>query len=220
MIEGFPKGLIIALVLLAGVIGVVVFRPPHRLCDSKLDMLRDLQKGKVFAGQGKVMSRSPMAIRQVESCKLGNSPGACLELFTTLRGLDHDLQEIPAECSEDLKGLGEISFALKEGISLLVQIAWGEDAPEKTIGPIRQGWLESSDLALFCHLKELFLKIYGPEETDQFRLAVYSRLPGTPPMFTNGECVNCEFRKMATEMMPPEEIRQRSLFALRCEQYR
>ena len=218
--DGFPKGLLIGLVLLAGVVVVVIFRPPHRLCDSKLDMLRELQKGKVFAGQGKNMARSPKTIQAVESCKLGNSPGACFEFFNLLKGLDHDLQGIPAECSEDLKEVSEISFALKEGMSLLVQIAWGEEAPEKTIGPIRQGWLESSDLALFCHLKELYLKIYGQEEMDLFRPAVFSKLQGQAPMFQNGECVNCEFRKMAPEILKPDEIKERSLFSLRCELYR
>lgn len=220
MLYGIPKGLIVGAVLVVGILGVILFNPPHRQCESQIEVIRQLQKGKVFSGMGKTMARSPRVLKDIETCKLGNSPGACFELFSTLRGLARDLQGLPLECAEDLRSVGEIRGSLFEGMSLMTQIAWGEVPPEKAVSSVRQGWLEASDLALFCTLKDLYTRFFGKEEMDQVRASIMSKLPGEAAIFTNGACVNCEFRKTAPQAMAIEEVWSRSLFAVRCDLYR
>lgn len=220
MFGGFPKGLIVAVVLLAGICLVVLFNPPHRACTSKIEMLRELQKGKVFPSKGKVLVRSPRVVRAIEACKLGNSPGACFEFFSILRKFNGDLQSFPMECAEELRDVSEIRAVLREGISIMIQIAWGEAPPERGIAPLRQGWLESTDLALFCSLKDLYSRFFGKEELDEFRKSLYSKLPGEAAVFENSECVNCEFRKNAAQVFTPEELWSHTLFSMRCDLYR
>jgi hypothetical protein len=220
MIGGFPKALVVALILIGGVIGLFVFTPPHRQCQSQIEMLQQMQKGKVFPSQGKVLARSPLVMQEIENCKMGNSPGACFELFSTLRKLTRDLYTIPLDCAEDIKGLGEIRASLREGILLLAQISWGEGLPDKTVGSIRQGWLESSDIALFCGLKDMYTRIYGKDDFDQFRLDIFAKLPGEEAVMEEGVCKNCEFRKTALQVLSAEEVWARSIFSARCELYR
>ena len=220
MIEKLPKGFIVLAVLLVGILFVILANPPHRLCNSKLEMLQELQKGRIFPSKGKVLARPPRVSREIEGCKLGNSPGACFELFSTLRGLSRDLHTMPIECAEDVQGVGEVRHALKEGLSLLVQIAWGDVPPERGVGIVRQGWLEASDLALFCDLKDLYMRFFGKEEMDQLRMGIFTSLPGEGAILTNGECVNCEFRKSALQVFSQEELWSHSLFSLRCDLYR
>lgn len=220
MINGWPKGLIVGAVLVVGILFVIFSNPPHRLCTSKIEMLRELQKGKVFTSQGKAMTRPARILKDIETCKLGNSPGACFELFSTLRGLSRDLHGLPMECAKDVSEVGEVRGSLREGLTLLVQIAWGEVPPERGVGSVRQGWLEASDLALFCDLKDLYVRFFGKEELDQLRMSIFANLPGEAAVFTNGECVNCAFRKNALQVFSPEELWTHSLFSLRCEMYR
>lgn len=220
MIAGFPRPLVVAVIFILGIAAFFVFNPPRRLCQSQVEMFQQLQKGKVFPGQGKVLARSPKVIQEIETCKLGNSPGACFELFSTLRKLTRDLRGLPNECSEDLQELGTVRASLQEGMTLLAQISWGEAPPDKGVGGVRQGWLEASDIALFCGLKDAFVRIYGKEAFDQFRLSVYSKLPGEEAVFEEGVCKNCEYRKMAPAVLSIEEMWGRSLFSVRCELYR
>lgn len=219
-IGGFPKGLVVALILIGGTLLVILFNPPHRLCQTKVEMLKELQKGKIFPGKAKRMALSPKIIREVETCKLGNSPGACFEMFSTLRGLIRDLHGFPLECAEDLRDVGQVKGALSEGLGLLTQIAWGEQPPEPGIGSVQQGWLETGDIALFCSLKDMYVRFFGMESLDQLRMGIFSKLPGEAPLLENGACVNCDFRKTALQALGPEEIRARTLFAVRCELFR
>lgn len=218
--DGIPRGLIVAVVLVLGVAAVFIARPPHRQCESQIDVLRSLQRGRIFGAMGKSMARSPLVLKNIETCKLGNSPGACFELFSTMRGLSRDLSGIPLECAEDVRGVGEVRASLRETLTLLVQIAWGEQPPEQGVGSVRQGWLESSDLALFCNLKDLYTRFFGKEEMDQIRNGIFSKLPGEAAVFNGGVCVNCEFRKTAPQVLAPEEIWSRTLFSVRCDLYR
>jgi hypothetical protein len=220
MIAGLPKGLVVAVVLIVGIIFFLVANPPHRPCTSKLEVFRELQAGKLFPGKGKVLARSPKILQQIENCKFGNSPGACFELFLTLRGLIRDLQSLPQECSEDIREVGEIRGSLREGMSLLVQIAWGETPPEKGMGPVQQGWLEAADLALFCSLKDMYVRFFGKEEMDQLKMAIMTKLPGEPAVIADGKCANCEVRKNALQVLSPEDAWSRTLFSLRCELFR
>lgn len=164
------------------------------------------------------MMFSPRLNREIEICKTGNSPGGCYELFKTLRKVTRELSNFPPECSEDLTAIGEVQRSIREGIALMAQIAWGESPPDSP--EVRFRWFEPADLALFCQLRDTYVRIYGKEEYDQFRMNIVGRLPGEAPAFSEGKCVNCEFRKRATQVMSAEEVWKRSVFSTPCHVYR
>ncbi len=100
----------------------------------------------------------------------------------------------------------------------MVQLAWGEKPPTKPEERFR--WLEPADRALFCELRDSFVKIYGSDEFEQYRRAIMSQLPGEAPIFAEGKCANCEIRKTVAQTLTPDEFWKLSLFSTPCQAYR
>ena len=217
MLNQLPRPLLIFLVLAAGIAGIFLFQAPHSVCSSQLEILKQSQSGKLFPRVTKNAQRSPLYARLVENCKTGNSPGACYELFSLLRKLNQDLLGSPSECLIPFGEVPEIQKALKEGVQLMIQLAWGEKPPEA--GLAKFNWMETSDLVLYCRLKDMNLKIYGEQTWQALRVATYKKLPGEAQIFQDGMCTNCERIKNASQVLSEEEIWVRSLFSLRCEQF-
>jgi hypothetical protein len=217
MLEQIPRPLLVFGVLLAGVLLFFLIQEPQSRCDSQLTIFKESQEGFLFPKPTKGGQRPASHARQVEACKVGNSPGACYEVFTSLKKLVRDLSGSPQECLVPLGQVSEVSKALKSGTQLLVQLAWGDRPPDT--GLARVGWLEAPDLALYCQLKSMLLKIDGEEAWEKFRASVQAKLPGEAPVIEDGVCLNCDFIKKASETLSPEEIWSRSLFSLRCENY-
>ncbi len=218
MNQGIPRPLLIVLVLLGGIGFFFLAQPPHSICNSQLEVLKETQKGAIFPSLNKNIQKPALYSRLVDNCKMGNSPGACYELFSVLKKLIRDLNGTQVECLQPFGEVEEVKKALREGLRLMVQLAWGDKPPEK--GMEKFGWFEASDIALFCNLKELFVKIYGSEEWESYRSSTYAKLPGEAQIINDGVCENCDKIKKAADVMPAEEVWVRSLFSVRCEQYR
>ncbi len=213
-----PKPIIIFVVFFVAIAGILLVNPPYTKCQSQIEILRKNMEGDIFSRQGKRLMFSPRLNRYVEICKSGNGPGGCFELFQLLRKVNRELRNFPAECSEELTEVGEVLRAIREPMVLMVQLAWGEQPPA---GPeARNRWFEPADLALFCEMRDNYMRIYGNEEYEKFRMAVSGSLPGEPPMFSEGQCVNCEFRKKASQILKSEDVWKRSLFSTPCQAYR
>lgn len=218
MMANIPKPIIVFVVFFVAIAGILLSNPPYTKCQTQIEILHKNMTGEIFSRQGKRLTFSPRLNARIESCKLGNGPGGCFELFQMLRRVTRELRNFPSECSEDLTDVGEVARAIKEPMALMVQLAWGESPPA---GPqVRNKWFEPADLALFCELRDTYVRIYGMEEFDQFRKAVSGSLPGEPPMFSEGQCVNCEFRKKAPQVLTADDIWKRSLFSTPCQSYR
>ncbi len=218
MLDQIPRPLLVFGVLAAGIAMFFVIQEPHSVCMSQLPVFQESQQGQIFPRQGKTSQRPALYPRLVENCKVGNSPGACYELFNLLRKLVRDLHGSPNECLLPFGEVPEVKKALVEGTRLMVQLAWGDRPPEKVIEKF--GWLEASDLSLFCQLKDTMIKIYGDADWDAFRLATHPTLPGEAQIIQDGIFANCEIIKKADAVLSSEEIWLRSLFSLRCEQFR
>lgn len=218
MLDQIPRPLLVFLVLSVGIALFFVIQKPQSLCDSQFEIFKESQQGQIFSRQGKTSLRPAIYPRLVENCKIGNGPGACYEFFNLLRKLIRDLNGSQSECLVPFGKVDEVKRALFEGTRLIVQAAWGDQPPEK--GVAKFGWMETSDLALFCQLKEMIIKIYGELEWDTFRLATHNKLPGEAQIIKDGICLNCDQIKKAPEILSVEEIWARSLFSLRCEQFR
>jgi hypothetical protein len=192
--------------------------PPYTKCQTQIEILTKNLEGEIFAKQGKRLLFSPKLNRYVERCKLGNSPGACFEMFASVRKFMREVRNFDHECYADLASVGEIKSAMSQTMALMVQVAWGESPPP---GPDRRfRWFEPADLVLFCDLRDSYRNIYGEEEFLNFQNQIYGTLPGEEPVFEEGKCVNCQYRKGALKLLPPTEIWRRSLFSTPCSAYR
>jgi hypothetical protein len=218
MLNQIPRPLLVFGVLLLGIGLFFVIQEPHSVCNSQLEVFKEAQAGSIFPRQTKTGQRPASFPRLIDACKIGNSPGACYDLFSLLKKLVRDLNGSPQECLVPFGKVDEVKRALLSGEQLIVQIAWGDRPPEAG-GTARMGWLEATDLALYCQLKSTMIKVYGEEEWESFRLSTQAKLPGEAQIIQDGVCLNCESIKKASEVLSPEEIWSKSLFSLRCDQY-
>ncbi len=193
-----PKGVIVFVVIAAGVGLIMYNEPPFTICDSQIKVFRQSQKGGLYAKKTKTGVRSASFNRWVESCKNSNNGGGCYDLFNSLKKIVRDLQDVPSECLAQTTSLEEIRSALLTGTELLVKIAWGEAPP--TSAADKFNWLESGDVALFCQLRTMISAAYGPEFWEQLRARITSKLPGV-------------------EKVTAQNQWTLSLFSVRCEQY-
>lgn len=216
--QNLPKSILITVVLVVGVLSFFVLRKPHSVCDSQLDLFIESQKGRLYPTEVKGGKKPPLLPKMIESCKLGNGPGGCYELFANLKVILRDLQNVPTECGPTVGEHSEIISALLETAQLMVRMGWGESPPLG--GAARFNWFVASDLALFCGIRDQYARLQGQEAWEQFRVATYAKLPGEPAVIVDGVCQNCDQRKTAEQMLPAEEIWAKSIFSLRCEQYR
>jgi hypothetical protein len=222
MLNQIPRPILVFIVFAIGIFMFFQIQEPHTVCDAQFEILRESQSGRLFPRKVKSAERAAIYPRLVNDCKIGNSPGACFELFTLLRKLIQDLKGSPQECLAVFGEKVEIKKALFEGTRLITQLAWGDRPPEDSSNKF--SWLEVSDLSLFCQLKTLMIQTYGEEEWEKFRLATNPTLPGEVLPFEaqvieNGVCTNCSKIRKAPDVLTAEEIWVRSLFSLRCEQY-
>lgn len=217
MLDQIPRPLLVFGALLLGVGLFFIIQEPHSVCMSQQEVFTQAQAGQIFPKVTEKSQRSAIFPRVVENCKIGNSPGACYELFTLVRKLMRDLNASPQECLVPFGEIPEVKGAIQQSALLMVQLAWGEAPPEQ--GMSRLGWFEPPDLALFCQMKATYLRLYGEESWDEFRTVAAQRLPGEAQVIEKGTCLNCDYLKKASDVFSAEEIWVRSLFSLRCDQY-
>lgn len=217
MLNNLPRPVIVFGTLFIGVILFFVIQKPHSVCDSQLEVFRESQKGQIFTYKVKNSNRPALYPRVVEACRMGNSSGACYEMFSILKKLMRDLNASPQECLVPFGEVAEVKKALNEGTQIVVQLAWGEKPPENAFSKF--GWFQTADIGLFCSLKSTYLRVYGESGWNKFRLATHKKLPGEASVYENGACLNCEYKKMANEKLSDEEIWVKSLFSVRCDQF-
>lgn len=217
MLDRIPKPILVAVVLVIGVLSLFLIQEPHSVCTNQIQVFKESQAGFIFPKQIKKSTRPPLFSRMVENCKIGNSPGSCLELFSGMRKMLRDMGASSQECFVKYADVPEVDQALKKSLDLMVRLAWGHRSPDATMEKF--GWLESSDLALYCQLKRTVVSVYGEQEYERLRLQIQNKLPGEPEVIEDGVCMNCEVRKTAPQVLTKEDIWVKSLFSLRCDQF-
>lgn len=209
-----PKPFLIVAVLVAGIAIILAVNPQYTACQAQTEILQKSVRQEIYGRRGQVMGFSPKVAGQISSCKQGNGPGGCFELFRTLRKVLREVRQFDDSCNADLAGIGEVRAAIEGPMALMVQVAWGEQPPENP--EKRFGWFEAADVALFCQLRATYLRLYGEEEFRNFQTGVSANLPGEAPVFENGVCTNCQYRKKAGAVMTPNEALRLSLFSAPC----
>ncbi len=217
-LENLPRWFLVPTVLILGIIGIFFLQEPHSICDTQMEAFQEAQQGNIFPKKVGKTTLPGLLNRTLEACQIGASAGACFEFFLVLKRLVKDLRNFPNECGPSVLQKTEVKRSLSQGVELIARFAWGESPPRDVSSKF--AWLESADLALFCSLRDEWVRLQGKESWDQLREAISLKFPAEPPRFENSICVNCENRPRAIEKIGREEVWRLSVFSIRCDQYR
>lgn len=200
LFKNFPPTLIALGLLVLGVLGLLILNPPRSLCDTQIDELKKSIGNFLYeAPNGKGKEKlPPQVIGAIENCKLLNSPGGCLLLFSGTRKFFDSLQALNQECLSQSLATREFKNLLVEVFAVMPRLAWGDTPPQSMT--VSTQWLDSSDLNLFCKTKQ-FLKNNVSENTfNQIQEKNLKDLPGS-------------------DKISREDLWRKSLYSLRCEQF-
>ena len=217
LIESLPKPVLALLAILVAIGVFMLSSPPHTVCDTQEEALRETEKGSIFPSKVNKNVMPPALSRAKESCQIGNSAGSCFEYFSILKQVAEDVGKGSSECVTQLYSVKEIASTLNDGIELMARLAWGVKPPKP--GPEKFGWMQESDLAVFCRVKGIYIRAKGEEAWNNLRGKIFGKLPGEEvPVSTDPTVAAVEPRK-ATVVMSELDIFNRSIFSLRCDNY-
>jgi hypothetical protein len=227
-----PKPVLVIGVILIGIALMPFFQPMADVCDVQYKNFSESQAGALFKKKWKVGKNSgvnePSYEADFRACLASNTAGGCLRYFNLLKSVAEDLRAMPDTCGSYIADKGPVMRALRDGVILFAEIAWGEKPPE--VGEVKKGWLDLGDIAIYCSLKDQWLRLLGKESWEELKTSVYRKLPGEGKVYQEikeGEpitarvCLNCEYLKKANQVFEnPQDIFVRSIFAIRCEMLR
>lgn len=194
-LASLPRPVLAFAVLIGGFLLIVLFDPPQTVCDAQLKLFREAQQVFLYASKDKNVEKPALIKELIEICQHGNSAGSCFDLFQKLKKMTIDLENVPKQCSEAAAKEPQIQQWLWKSMKLMVEIAWGDRGVD-FIGS-KHSWFDSSDVALFCTLKDRAQRLYGKEAFEQWRESVLTNLP-------------------KTDRMTREQIWQKSIFSTSC----
>ena len=175
-LANLSRQMIAFLALAGGILFIVISDPPRTVCDSQIDVLKDEETPFLFKDRAKKSRKEATYRSIIDQCKATNSPGGCFELFMQLRHMVRSLSTVPIECDSKTASLGAVRKVIRESIELMVQLAWGEKVPDVYFE--KYGWLDHSDMNLFCSLKDYYIRYWGKDTWEQFREKMMLALPG------------------------------------------
>jgi hypothetical protein len=172
-LKSLPKTIFVALVLGVGVLFIVFSDPPRTICDARMKAFDEGAKG--FLTVDPVKKREARFGKLLDICKKTNSVGGCYELFQNLRETVKATRLVGADCYSKLASRGEVKNAIQQSLDFMVRSAWGAEPP--TTPALKAGWLDASDINLFCQLKTLMMDLYGENSWNGFIEGYFKELP-------------------------------------------
>jgi hypothetical protein len=216
-LNSLPKPVLAIGAIIVSIIVFMIIQPPHTVCDTQAETLKENLKGTLFSTEVKKNRLPPTLQRAKEACQLGNSAGSCYEYFTGLKKIGDEVAKGSSECTGQLYKIPEVAVALNDGLELMVRMAWGHEPPEK--GFARFGWMQEAELSTFCRLSGIYVRANGEQAWGEFRKKVYGKLPGESPTAGSSDSVVAPEPKKANLVFPEQELWERSLFSVRCESF-
>lgn len=215
--QSLPKPVLAILVIAGVIVFLLLTDPPHTVCDTQAETFKENLSGQLFTKVVKKAKMPPMIGRAKEACQLGNSAGSCYEYFSILKKITSEISLTPSSCTKQLFEMPEVKNALTDGMELMVRMAWGSAPPEDNFN--RLGWMTEADLAVYCKLRNVYLRANGEEAWVAFRRRIYPKLPGELMVGLSDPTLTPLPMKKATEVFSEEEIWAKSLFSSRCDGY-
>lgn len=195
-LNSLPRTILAILALVVGFVFIILNDPPKSICTVQLDLFKDSQKHFLYSETIKNIRRPPDIDGELNTCRSSNSPGGCNELFFNLRRLTKEITSEPSQCGTTIGAEPEVNKYLWRSYRLMVELAWGSRAPAGYES--RFSWMDSSDLALFCDLKDTLLKLYGEDRYRLFQEEMFQSLP-------------------QASMLTRDQVWQRTILSIRCD---
>lgn len=183
LLANIPKNLLVALVIAGTLFFVILSDPPHTVCKSQIEVLNKNQARFLYKDPKSKIQKVTKYERLRDHCKMTNTPGGCYELFQEVKMLLQDLSAMPENCGGTAGSIPEVKRVLWETAELLVELAWGSAPPSAYSAKF--GWLEASDLSLFCRLKTRIVGAFGESSWTSFRERMMTELPGAKDLPRN-----------------------------------
>jgi hypothetical protein len=150
--------------------------PPRGICDAEIDNFRQGMVGVMYPNP-KLQGKPPTIGADKQLCLDRNSPGACMELFADLKRFLDVSSTVSEQCLQKLGEQDDFQNVLIKSLDLMVKLAWGPTNPPAAPA-LKNGWLNSSDVYLFCRLKNRATQVYGDKRWEVFREKYFVELPG------------------------------------------
>ncbi|MCB0356462.1 MAG: hypothetical protein KDD40_05615 [Bdellovibrionales bacterium] len=174
-IAKFPRGLVAFVVISIGILFIVLNDPPKTLCDAEVEIFKKDHRHFLAPNAKSTQKLSQFTI-QKETCKRANGPGGCYELFTQIRKIIDSIEGAPNDCRKSIGEIPLVKSALWQTARLFVHLAWGGQPPSSAYEKV--GWLDYSDIHLFCRLQDRMKEIYGANSWGSLQEEMFSQLPG------------------------------------------
>lgn len=220
-IESLPKPVLVFLVLVVGIVVFMLIDPPHSICDTQATTFREMQTGNLFDRVETVKRQKrtlPATLgRAKQACQAGNSSGSCYEYFTSLREVARGIGNVSPQCMGAVFSINEVTVAINDGVEIMTRLAWGAKPPE--VGFDRFGWMQEADMAIFCRLKNVYIRSKGEEAWTALRKAISKKLPGEEIIATGDAAMFAAEPRKASDIMSEQDIWDRSLFSVRCDNF-
>ncbi|MFZ4403015.1 MAG: hypothetical protein ACOYOK_02840 [Pseudobdellovibrionaceae bacterium] len=204
--KSLPPWALALVAICAGLAFFMLNEPPKTICDVQKSNFLESQTGVIFPAVIKKNKVPPSIVKAKEACLYGNSAGSCYHYLGILNKLAKDLAEKSSECLSPIFDISELKLALLDGAEVMVRLAWGGEPPE--IGPNKLGWLQDSEVAIYCRLKNVIIRSTSEVDWNQLRLQVFKKLPGKE---------NAGSPTLASSYLSDSDIWSRSLYSIRCE---
>ncbi|MCB0348785.1 MAG: hypothetical protein KDD37_08110, partial [Bdellovibrionales bacterium] len=198
IVASLPRWVLVGGILVLGILFLLVFDPPHSVCDSQLSLLKSIQTPFLYLDSKKKYIKTTGFEASYTKCRNGNSLGACQNLFNGVLKLINDVEASNPECIADLGQVKVIKKAFRDTQDLMVELAWGNKPPESTYDKF--GWLDNNHMFLFCRLTGMRIKSEGKNTWEKWREKTMLSLPN-PGKLTRAD------------------IWRRSLFSASCSNY-
>lgn len=169
-----PKLLLGFILIVLTIVVLYINDPPKTICDMQMEsVMEQLNKG--FFAKRETGLYGQSIESALKFCLKSNSSGGCRDMFSRLSFFEKRVKSIPTECGND-SATAVVHKALRRGLRLLAEIAWGEKPPASKFD--KTAWLETNDIGLFCRLKAQYQRLYGDEQWRDLAWSTIGNLPG------------------------------------------
>lgn len=236
LLNKIPTPLLVFSILVIS-IGLMVYNNPLKKgCEVEIDNFARDMRGVVIDTRDKKKNMVVSTLKPaLQFCRNGNSAGACEDYFRSLNKFTDSVMLTKSEClvnlANDEKYEKVVLPVMKEGLRVLSLLAWGSKPPSNVTE--RTGWLTIREVSVFCRLSSKMEELVGAEELDKIRNSVFAEYPDAMDerMIEAGQSFNEEERKNFARpralrsasnpqgSLNANEIFERSLFSIRCENY-
>ncbi len=171
-----PRAVLVTLVLAIGIVFIVLSDPPKNVCDAQVDAFTK-STAKWLAIDSKDRFQTRTKIEQwMSTCQTTGDTGGCFPLFEGVRQVLRVKNSVSPQCFGKLGEQSAFSKMIWQTLDLMGRLAWGAKPPLSSA--VKTGFLDASDISLFCALQEAATDIYGRNQYQAFLQPYFADLPG------------------------------------------